>query len=258
MIIDAHCHYYPEENYIDKLLAAMDQAGIDMSCLTPLPPQFGAPKEEAVMAAVKAHPDRLIPFGYIQLGADSADKVVRLHEAGFVGLKMHIPGKNYNDLSFYPIYAEAEKAQMPILFHTGMIVARTDNDAQFNVDSSRMRPIFLDGISRAFPRLDLIGAHIGLPWHDEAAITAKINPNVYVDLALGRHDGTQDYSPDFFRRLFNWPGAFKKLVFGGSHYSHAGWILQRRYLDTFVALELDQETRDLVLNGNIKRMLRMR
>jgi uncharacterized protein len=258
MIIDVHCHYGAEAGCIEKLLREMDLAGIDMACLTPLPPQFQAPDENAVLKAAKEHPDRFIPFGYIQLGLDTPEKVAALKAKGCQGLKMHIPFKNYNDESFFPIYAKAEECRMPILFHTGMIVLRTELDKKYHVDSSRMRPIYLDGVARSFPKLNMVGAHIGIPWHEEAAVTTRINPNMFVDLALGKSDGTQDYSPAYFRRLFNWPGAFKKLVFGGSHYSHVGWILQRRYLDTFVALGIDEETRELVLSGNIKKMLGMK
>jgi len=257
VIIDVHVHFGNERDYVKILLDAMDEAGIDMSCLSPLPPHFEAPGHDAVMDAAERHPERIIPFGYIQLGVDKPELADELHRRGFKGLKMHVPRANYDDRSFYPVYARAEELGMPILFHTGIIVLRTDNDARFDVNSSRMRPIFLDGVSRAFPKLNMIAAHIGLPWHDEAALVAKINPNVYVDLALGRGDGLVDYGPNFFRRMFHWKGAFRKIVFGGSHYSHAGWILERRYKDIFRALGVDEETQAAVLGGTVAKMLRL-
>lgn len=51
-------------------------------------------------------------------------------------------------------------------------------DAEYDVASSRMRPIYLDGVARVFPELDMIAAHIEMPWHDEAAIATRINGNV--------------------------------------------------------------------------------
>lgn len=257
MIIDVHEHFGWEDDYLRKLLDAMDEAGIDMSCLSPLPPHFEAPGHDAVMDAAQQHPDRIIPFGYIQLGVDEPELVEELHERGFRGLKMHVPRANYDDKSFYPIYARAEEREMPILFHTGIIVVRTDNDARFDVNSARMRPIYLDGIARAFPGLNMVAAHMGDPWHEEASAVTRINPNVYVDLALGRGHQLVDYGPGFFRRMFYWPDAFRKIVFGGSHYSHAGWILERRYQDNFRALGLDEATQAAILGGTMARLVGM-
>lgn len=255
MVIDIHVHHGNEDDNIERILHAMDAAGIDVSCLSPLPPHFEAPGHDAVMAAAQAHPDRIIPFGYVQLGVDRAELVDELHDRGFKGLKTHVPRANYDDKSFYPIYARAQEHGMPILFHTGIIVLRTPNDAAFDVNSSRMRPIYLDGVARAFPQLNIVAAHLGLPWHEEAAIVARINPNVYVDLALGRHDGFFDYGPNFFRRMLYWRGAFSKVVFGGSHYSHAGWILERRYRDIMKSLGVDSATQAQVLGGTVSRMV---
>jgi len=255
MIIDVHVHFGNEDEYTKKLLDAMDEAGIDMSCLSPLPPHLDAPGHDTVMDAARKHPDRIVPFGYIQLGVDKSELVDELHDRGFKGLKMHVPRANYDDKSFYPVYARAEERGMPILFHTGIIVLRTDNDARFDVNSSRMRPIYLDGVARAFPKLNIIAAHLGLPWHDEAALVAKINPNVYVDLALGRGDGLVDYGPNFFKRMFHWKDGFKKIVFGGSHFSHAGWILERRYKDIMRALRVDQDAQAAVLGGTVAKMV---
>jgi predicted TIM-barrel fold metal-dependent hydrolase len=46
-----------------------------------------------------------------------------------------------------------------------------------------MKPIFLDRIARKFPTLKLIGAHLGNPWYEEAAMTLFWNENVYFDLS---------------------------------------------------------------------------
>jgi len=255
MIIDVHEHLGGEEDYVKKLLESMDEAGIDMSCLSPLPPHFEGPDEDAVMKACEAHPDRLIPFGYVRLGTDGPDFVQELFDRGFKGLKTHVPPANYDDKSFYPTYEKAEELGLPILFHTGIIVLRTDNDGKFDVNSSRMRPIYLDGVARAFPKLNIIAAHLGFPWHEEACAVTQINPNVYVDLALGKRDHFVEYDAAFFKRMFHWKNAFRKIVFGGSHYSHSGWILDNRYRKIFDELGIDQETRELVLGKTVAKMV---
>jgi len=73
---------------------------------------------------------------------------------------------------------------MPILFHTGM-VSRGLEDTKFRVSSDFMRPVRLDKIARCFPNLIIIGAHLGHPWCDEAAVIMTHNPNVYFDICGG-------------------------------------------------------------------------
>lgn len=255
MIIDVHAHYGPEPDYLERLLSAMENAGIDMTCLSPLPPHFEAPGEDAVMKACEAYPDKLIPFGYVRLGTDGPDWVKELYQRGFKGLKTHVPPANYDDKSFYPLYEMAETLHMPILFHTGIIVTRTPNDKKFDVNSARMRPIYLDGVARAFPDLNIIAAHLGFPWHEEACAVTQINPNVYVDLALGKHDHFVEYDAAFFKRMFHWKNAIRKIVFGGSHYSHAGWILENRYRKILHELNIDPDTCKCVLGDTVAKMI---
>ena len=48
-----------------------------------------------------------------------------------------------------------------------------------------MQPIFLDGISVAFPELKIIGAHLGYGLYDSAAAVARWRRNVYFDISGG-------------------------------------------------------------------------
>jgi len=158
---------------------------------------FHMPDNESVAEAIRRYPDVVVGFGYIALGrGDGPSKVEKLHRQGFRALKMICPKKDYDDKSYYPIYAKAEDLHMPVLFHTG-VVARMDVWAKkhgwkdmeaidfrsLDISSNRMRPICLDAIARAFPDLNLIMAHFcSLGRRDEAAAVLKHNPNVYADL----------------------------------------------------------------------------
>ena len=95
--------------------------------------------------------------------------VDRFHAAGFRGLgESPGPLKNYDDRSYWPIYERAEKYRMIMLFHTG-IVNRTQPEIPSDISVDRMRPTTLDGIARRFPKLTLIGAHLGNPDYAWAA-----------------------------------------------------------------------------------------
>lgn len=214
MIIDVHIHYYNENGYLEKLLRECDRLKIDRICLSTSGLHYGQVGNSRIRDAFKRYPDRITGFGYIGLGRDGPDVVERLYLDGFRGIKVINPSANYDSREFYPIYACAEKYNMPILFHTG-IVMRTENDYQSDISSARMRPIYLDTIARAFPKLILIGAHLGVPWHTEACAVARINPNIYFDLTGSPFGGWRTViTPDDLKRLFYWKGAFEKIVFG--------------------------------------------
>jgi hypothetical protein len=170
-IIDAHQHLYAEPNALEKLINISQRNEIKKVCLSACGEQYHQPGNDAVRDAFTKYPDLIIGFGYIRLGIDAPSRIDYLLEEGFKGIKIINPQKPYNDKDFYPIYEKAAKYRMPMLFHTG-IAARVEADKEFQTDSAFMKPIYLDGIARAFPELTLIGAHLGSPWFDEACCVA--------------------------------------------------------------------------------------
>jgi predicted TIM-barrel fold metal-dependent hydrolase len=45
------------------------------------------------------------------------------------------------------------------------------------------RPVYVDKVAVDFPDINIIMAHIGMPWVEEAAAVVMKNPNVFVDLS---------------------------------------------------------------------------
>ena len=158
-MIDFHHHLLDEAGYADTLLAAMDGAGIAMTCLIGLgvgqgrqrdwersTPRLGGlgPDNGDVLRAVTSHPDRFIGLGVVRLGRDGADAVDRLREQGFLGLKIARSSVDYDDDRCFPVYERAERLRLPILFHTGFQLLTTF-DGEDDVSSARMRPILWPG-----------------------------------------------------------------------------------------------------------------
>src|SRR5260370_40625565 len=54
---------------------------------------------------------------------------------------------------------------------------KPESEADSWYGAGRMQPIFLDGISVAFPELQIIGAHLGYGLYDSAAAVARWRPN---------------------------------------------------------------------------------
>ncbi|HLJ17379.1 MAG TPA: amidohydrolase family protein [Bryobacteraceae bacterium] len=219
-LIDCHVHYNGDPAFLDKLVARLEKADGIALLLTP-------PKDIAVVSAyIKSHPGRLIGMGEIRLDAtDVLETVDRAHAAGFRGLgEMSGPEYPYDDRRYWPIYARAEKYGMILLFHTG-IVNRTTPNVPSDVSSDRMRVATLDLIARRFPKLTVIGAHLGNPDYAWAGEIGRWNPNLYFDVSGSTLIKKQeDYT--FFKSIFWWSSvasphtpkssasAFEKLVFG--------------------------------------------
>jgi len=200
MKIDMHQHLTGKEGELEELVETYDRLGFDKVVLFGGGPPGIAATNRQVLEAARKYPDLIIPFAYISLGVDTPNTVDEFYSLGFKGLKAIWPLSDYHDKAFYPVYARAEQYGMPILFHLG-IVMRSPMDKALDVDCNRMRPIYLDTIARAFPDLKIIGAHLGNPWYEEAAMTARWNPNVYFDLSGST---LKKKTPEFIGDLLWW------------------------------------------------------
>jgi len=256
MIVDLHCHLLKEEGYLENLVREAQRLGVSKICLNGLGSLYDELGNEEVEQAFLKYPHLIIGFGHLRLGKDSVEKIDELYQAGFRGLKVINPTKNYAHKEFYPYYAQAEKHGMPILFHTGM-VQRTDKDKFYDISSERMRPIYLDTIARAFPRLTLIGAHLGGPWFREAANVLRYNPNVYFDIT-GSIPGWVRKTPEFFHNYFWWEGAWEKIFFGSDvHFSQIEKVIAN-YRGVLEALRLDKATQNKIFCETAMRILKMK
>ncbi len=219
-LIDCHVHHNGSAEFLTKLANRLQEAQGMALLIT-------APKDlEQVTGFMKQHPGLLVGLGEIQLDApDALATVDRFAAAGFRGLgELTGPKYPYDDRRYWPIYERAEAHRMILLFHTG-IVNRTQPDVPSDVSSDRMRVATLDLIARRFPKLTIIGAHLGNPDYAWAAEIGRWNPNLYFDVSGSTLIKKQsDYA--FFKSIFWWSGAasphtpksggsaFEKLVFG--------------------------------------------
>lgn len=232
MILDVHHHYVCEHNYLDGLLREMDRHGIDRTGLMAMGPLFerlfvttpetcGPLFEADVAKAVQAHPDRFFGYVYVRLGVDGVDKVKRWGDAGFRGVKFHIPRENYSHDAYFPVYDEARRRGMVCLFHTGLFYL--PKMVGEKVSSERCRPVHVEAVANEMPDLKIILAHLGGVWAEEACGLMRIHANVHADLS-GRLDGWKKAKPiAWFNELLFWPGAADKVLFGSDvHHSEIG------------------------------------
>ena len=218
-VIDVHMHYNRRANYfedLDRTYRALHARACVNSGLPDLP---------AIQAAAKKY-STVIPFGRIRLDDPRAlDDLKAFHDAGVKGIKIHSPEKNYDDWSYFPIYERAQQYGFVLLMHTG-ISSRNDQTKATKASFARMRPSFLSSVARAFPKLQIVGAHLGNPWYDEAAEAARWDTNLHFDLTGSTLFKLQS-NPLRFKEIFWWSAgsagrhslqtdvhAFEKIVFG--------------------------------------------
>jgi predicted TIM-barrel fold metal-dependent hydrolase len=157
---------------------------------------------------------------------------------------------------------------MVLLFHTGTVL-RVDEDIYYDVDSSRLRPVYLDRVARRFPTLKIIGAHLGNPWYEEAAMTLFWNPNIYFDLSgttLARKDAAWFnevlwWTPERMAKLAGSPDThyaksspFDRICFGSDVPIPEMGSCLKAYQRLFDALHLPEEVRRRVMGESVAAM----
>lgn len=216
-IIDMHNHLMGQS--ADEMAEEYGRLGVVKAVLLGLP-EWRAPGDNAdCLAAGRKYPDLFVPFVGVEMDAARPEDIARFREQGFAGVKFIAPKKPYNDASYFPLYEEACRLGMPVLFHLG-IVANTEGWR--DCDSNLMRPIHLDHIARSLPELKIVGAHLGNPWYEEATMSCRWNPNLFFDLSGST---LKKKRPRFLGKLLWWTPetaykspdgsfAWQKIVFG--------------------------------------------
>ena len=163
MIIDADVHISPTPEgdnsiTIDELLRRMDRAGVDRAVTWLQPPYMRtvAASNDYVRAAMRAHPDRILGFGWIdpRLGVSRAQESVSelLDGYGFYGVKLNGAQNDYYvddpDLSL-PVIGQIARTGKPLALHVGA-------DAY-----ERTHPFRVGKIAALFPDLPILAVHMG-------------------------------------------------------------------------------------------------
>src|SRR5919201_573675 len=144
---------------------------------------------EVIARAVKDHPDVFIGFGAIDpwQGKIAFEEIRRCAELGLKGLGELNPGRQHfypNDERFYPLWEEAAKLNLIVLFHGGMMGAGAGTPGGMGYKLKYGRPIpHVDDVVADFPELNVIGAHPSWPWQEESLAIARHKSNFYIDLS---------------------------------------------------------------------------
>jgi predicted TIM-barrel fold metal-dependent hydrolase len=232
---------------LEDILADMDQAGVDMAVLVAIDAEttyhYKVPNE-LVAQAVARYPRKFIGFAGVDPGKGvlAVEEVRRsVEELGLKGLKFvsHLHEMPPNDPRMYPILEEAQRLNIPVLFHTGV---------HFHTGArlKYCRPEFLDDIAIDFPDLKIVAAHFGFPWFHEALSVVQKNANLYFNIAgwAPRH------IPEYVIKLTNGPLSDRALL--GSDFP---LISRVRIMKELRELPIKESTLQKLISENPRRLL---
>jgi uncharacterized protein len=141
---------------------------------------YSGDQNDATATFANAYPKRLIGFMSLHPHADDCmDQFERCRtDLGLQGVKLGPNYQNFDPLEAraLAIYGQAEKYDLPIMFHQG---TSPNRDAPIRY----AHPLVVDEIAMRFPDLKIVMAHLGHPWQVDTCVVVRKHPNVYADLS---------------------------------------------------------------------------
>lgn len=228
------------------ILSILDEEEIDYAVLLAenIPNMTGIIPHEYVASLCKGEP-RLIPFCGInpRLDTNLDAMLENLVEEGFRGLKLW-PSYQYfypNDSTLYPLYAAAQRLEIPILFHVGTSFFA-------GTKLKYCDPLYLDEVAVDFPRLKLVMAHAGRGfWYEQAFTLAMLHENVFLEISGLPPAKLMDYFPRLEK-------IGTKVIFG-SDYPDVPSI--KKNVAQIKALPLEPSVIEGILGLNANRLLKL-
>ena len=238
----------------EKLIAAMDQAGIDKSVIFGVDWAYGVTGEPKVSNReqnkyladyAKQYEGRFIPLAALDpRRPDVIDQATQaIEEWGMKGFKlMPSAGFKPNDPLCFPFYEKCAKWDVPIMFHSGGL--------EFNWEYSS--PKLIASAAEEFPDVKMIMAHAGLESWEDCRLACAALPNVFMDISIRQFDYQINRAKfyDWLRDMIDWTGPWKILFATDAplptfYLSTKDWVEAIKEPKTDIAFT--REERDIIL-----------
>jgi len=235
----------------DELIADMDKTGVDISVILNIgwtTHELCVETNDYIIDSVAHYPQRLVGFCAVQPQSTQATiaEIERCVKAGIKGVGEMRPDMQLLDLADEMVIAPFAEAlsqhHLILLTHASEPVG---HDYQ---GKGGITPDILYPFITSYPELTIVCAHWGggLPFYSLMPEVKKAMSNVYFDTAAS----PLLYTPEVYNQVIQLVGA-DKILFGSDY----PLLPQRRLLEEVEALELTQETKDLMLSANALRLL---
>lgn len=191
MIVDCHTHIGKQHvvGTVDNLLKSMDSAKIDKSLV--FAGMLNGISNQELLASISPYSDRLMGVASISLnnlgGSDWStneflDLLDTMKDVQICALKLYLGYEHHyaNSEAVYKILAmfKTYEIDKPIIFHCG--------DCVNTVSCAKVKyshPLHVDDVAVDFPNQKFVMAHMGYPWHRDAAQVCYKNKNVFADVS---------------------------------------------------------------------------
>ena len=237
---DIHDEYCQPDRFVNYLRENGVDYGVVLAELCPV--TTGICTNEYVLEFC-AGQERLIPFASVNpyTTTSSREDLRRLINSNFRGLKLYPTYQQFypNDNMLYPLYAEAEALQIPIMFHTGSSIFQ----------GARIKygdPVYLDDVAVDFPDLPILLVHSGRGfWYQSAFFLAKLHKNVYMEIAGLPPQKLLEYFPELEK-------VADKVIFGTDF---PGIKSIKDNIDVIKSLNISEKAKENILGANAAKLL---
>ena len=183
----------------------------------------------------------IIPFGALHPATHDFDKEISFLKADRIpGIKLHPEFQNFNmdDPAMFPMYEALAAAGMIVVFHTGIDPGPFTNDHSL--------PCMLKKVHRSFPRLRIVGAHMGghQVWDEVEEHLAGLP--IYFETSTA----PSNFPPERFVRLCRRHG-IERILFG----TDTPWYDQKYDREWIDACGLTDTEKEMVLHRNAEQLL---
>ena len=251
MLIDFHVHAFADEiaeralstlkgivdipNYTNGTIAdtrrLLAVQGIDYGVLLPIATKPSQQHRINTWAAEQAG-DRIIPFGTVHPDApDVVDELHRIKSLGLKGVKIHpdYQGVFLFEEKMNPVYKYCEELGLPLIIHMG--------HDPVSSKSRHAMPYHLLAINDTYPRLKIIGAHLGgmYAWEEVLYYLCGKN-NIWFDTSYLAGEGID---PELMTAIIRKHGA-DKILFGSDCPWHTPQM-ERELIETLPLSEAEKE-----------------
>jgi predicted TIM-barrel fold metal-dependent hydrolase len=238
----------------EKLIAEMDEAGVDKSVIFGVDWAYGVTGEPKVRNReqnrylanyAKEYEGRFIPLAALDpRRPDIIDQATEaIEDWSMRGFKlMPSAGFKPNDPLCFPFYEKCAEWNVPIMFHSGGL--------EFNWEYSS--PNLIASAAEEFPDVKMIMAHAGLESWEQCRLACAAMPNVFMDISIRQFD-YQINRQSFYRWLrdmIDWTGPWK-ILFATDAPLPTFYLPTKDWVDAIdnpkTDIEFTREERDIIL-----------
>ncbi|MDP4093020.1 MAG: amidohydrolase family protein [Bacillota bacterium] len=262
MIIDFHVHCFPDalapkavqllakragtpprlNGMVGDIKSSMNKAGVDYSVILPI-----ATKPEQTKTinnwAAQIQGEKIVSFGSIHPDyLNWKDELKKIKELGLKGIKFHPDYQDFfvDDRKMYPIYEEAFKRDLVVIFHAGVDIGLP---APYHCEPEMLKKILKD-----LKGGRIVAAHMGGHSYWDDVEKYLVGEDIYFDTAYS----IKVIETDQTLRIIRGHGS-DKILFA----TDSPWTDQKEEIERMKGFGLTEKEYNSIMGDNARKLLNM-